>query len=480
MQKHDEPTSVEVVPKAVFTDCYDGFDCADVVVPIDHAARMNGTSTKTLSLRMIRAPALDPASRIGVLVVDPGGPGSPFVARFAERYPGLQLAFPEIARRFDVVAIDWRGVGQSTPIRCTDDAEIQALRAVDLAVLSPAAVSAVDALRVKLVEGCRARADAELLPHMSTVDVAHDVDIVRRALGEERISFFGFSYGGWLGATYATAYGAHLRALAFDSPTYVEEQLETAISFKAGSAFLGLDRFYAACAADPACKLGGAGVTKESIGVRYDALVAKVAAAPIPAGPRKLYPSDLVAAVTDGLRAGDFAKLATDLATAEAGDATALMVRSDAGFGVDPSGHEDGTFFARALIVCLDAPLAAQSMNEFGGFAHALSHEPRSAPIALEAFAMCVQWPWSRATPRLAIDGKTAPPALIVAGANDPIVPYRNAEKLAALLGPKTSIVTYEGEGHSPSLRSACLREAITAYLVDPTAPPKTARCAAK
>jgi pimeloyl-ACP methyl ester carboxylesterase len=464
---------------AVFTPCEGDYECATVQVPVDYA----NPDGPTVGIAVLRAPARDPSARLGAVVINPGGPGLAFVQRLADTYPVLSAGFAEAANRFDVVAFDWRGVGRSASINCADDALFDRFRATDLTLEQPGSVAAVTELRTALLSGCLSKADPALLGTMNTENAARDLDRIREALGEEKLNYLGFSYGTWLGATYATLFPDRVRAMVLDSATVLERDLEADITEQAGDYEVGLQRFFDACAHDERCPLRGAGASATdgaAVGERLDAILAKLkASGGLVAGARTLSVVDMQFALADGLRTGDWPALAEDLEAASAGDATSLLARADAVTGRSPDGHYDASIVGLLSITCLDQPLgASSSLDAFAAFAAATKAvHPRGASPAILPWALCTAWPFHRAGPRIAVSAAAAPKALVVSGRYDPITGYAQGAALATMLANGSSLLTYEGDGHVAALHSACVREVVTAFMIDPAAPPTKSSC---
>jgi pimeloyl-ACP methyl ester carboxylesterase len=189
-----------------FVACGEAFECAQLRVPIDHAR----PGAAELSLALLRRPAEQSTERIGVLIVNPGGPGLSAVDHLrlsASRYG------PALRERFDLVAFDTRGTGAGAALDCHES--LAAYLAQDPTPETDAEWSSAVAASRALAEEC-ARRHADLLPFMGTNESARDMDLVRAALGEEQISYLGFSYGTALGATYASLYPERVRAMVLD------------------------------------------------------------------------------------------------------------------------------------------------------------------------------------------------------------------------------------------------------------------------
>src|ERR1700739_3471688 len=223
--------------------------CATVSVPVDYG-QPDGAHAQ---LAVIKIPAT--GQRIGALMINPGGPGQSAVDVVAGMAASLKDS--DITRHFDLVGFDPRGVGHSTPeLRCRTDAEPDAFRREALADYSPAGVAHIEDLYRQLAAECLNKVGAEFLANVGTVNVARDMDVVRRALGETQINYLGFSYGTQLGTAYAQAFPQNIRAMVLDGaidPTLdaVEKNVRQMASFQ--QAF---DDFARDCASSATCPLG--------------------------------------------------------------------------------------------------------------------------------------------------------------------------------------------------------------------------------
>ncbi len=198
------------IPDLDWTGCGSGFQCATAQVPLDY----NSPRGATISLALIRLPASDPARRIGSLFLNPGGPGLSGVNLVATA--GNQLFSPEVRARFDLVGFDPRGIGASTPLRCFDTGD-QAL-AAQAPFPFPVTVSEQrtwERSNRVIAQAC-ARRGGPILGHMGTANVARDLDLLRQAVGDTKLTYYGASYGTYLGATYANLFPGNIRALILD------------------------------------------------------------------------------------------------------------------------------------------------------------------------------------------------------------------------------------------------------------------------
>ena len=192
-------SSLPFEPDALEWKSCNGVECAELVVPRDYFTQPSGTFT----LKLSRQRALKSSERIGVLLVNPGGPGAPgsSLAQNAAYYFSRDLI-----DRFDIVAWDPRGTGESTPaIDCIDNYDDYFMQPLT-----------ADSGR-QFVDACIERS-GDILPHVGTANSARDIEAIRRALGEDEISYFGFSYGGLLGLVWKSMFPDTVRAIVLDSP----------------------------------------------------------------------------------------------------------------------------------------------------------------------------------------------------------------------------------------------------------------------
>ena len=223
--------------------------CGTVAVPVDYAEPQGAQA----QLAVIRVPAT--GDRIGVLMVNPGGPGASAVDTVAGM--AATLADTDILRRFDLVGFDPRGVGHSTPeLRCRTDAEFDAYRRDPMADYSPAGVAHIEQIYREFAQRCVERMGPEFLANVGTASSALDIDAVRAALGEDQINYLGFSYGSELGAAYADRFGDRVRAMVLDGA--VDPSLDPiAANIRQMAGFqTAFDAYAADCAQSAGCPLG--------------------------------------------------------------------------------------------------------------------------------------------------------------------------------------------------------------------------------
>ena len=448
-------TTTVLLPPPVPIDwerCGGGFECGRVVVPVDYA----DPAGPTLELAVIRRPAGDPANRIGSLVINPGGPGSSGVRRVRRGF----VVSPEVAERFDVVGFDPRGVGESTPITC--GASVPAFRATDLAPDSEEEQVALEAAAAALAAECAAT-EGERLAHLGTVEVAHDVEVIRRALGEPQVSFVGLSYGTLIGLLWAEHYPSSVRAMVLDGvvdptaagETTSEEQIDA------------VDDILAAiddtCRADPDCPVTSVG----GVLAAYDEVARRLETEDVPGdgvGPTQLAYAALYATYGSEY----WPRLWDALADALAGDLddVASMAASFTGLV---------TYAPFALITCLDTghPVGAQAWREDAE--SSARHSSRFGAVLANELLPCAFWPRATFVPHQVVAPGT--PAILVLGSTrDAATPYDQAKRVARTLDDGV-LLTIDIDGHVALGDSDCATAAATRYLVDLTVPAPGARC---
>ena len=212
-------------------------------------------------------------ARIGSLLVNPGGPGISGV----DWLPDIVSQMPaDLLARFDVVGFDPPGVERTAPVTCVDDAGMAAYLHLDPDPPTAAGFAAVVAADRAFAAGCQARSGAEL-PYVSTVDAARDMDVLRQALGDAKLTYLGFSYGTLLGATYAGLFPTHVRAMVLDGDLDPALPVVDELDQQSAGLEAQLQQFISSCQTTPSC-----GWKPASLSALAD-LVTRVRANPLPA-----------------------------------------------------------------------------------------------------------------------------------------------------------------------------------------------------
>ncbi|MCU1498048.1 MAG: proteinase [Acidimicrobiales bacterium] len=439
-------------PELAWSTCDGGFECAALDVPVDY----DEPGGETLTLALVRRPALDPGRRIGSLLVNPGGPGGSAVD-FVE---GVPLP-SDVGQRFDIVGFDPRGVGRSDPLDCRT--HLQAIYQADPTMEDQADRDTYVKTSERFVDECAARY-RDILPFLGTVNVARDMDEIRKALGEDQLSFLGYSYGTSIGQQYAKAFPTRVRAMVIDG---VVDSSVTGLEAAAGQAqgfTRALDNFIASCEA------GGCGLD-EPAGDLIDDVIAASERAPItaPSSDRPATPGVVALALGQALYSETlWPSLAQALLAAKGGNGDGLVDLADQYLHRNADGSYDNGFEIYFAVSCLDSPWPKDPAAVFAEAERVGARYPRIGEALVNDYVRCALWP-GRPQPVTPLTAavKGLPPTVVISTTGDPATPYENGVAVAEQI-PGAVLITNEGEGHTVFAQGkACVDDAVTAYLVD-------------
>jgi pimeloyl-ACP methyl ester carboxylesterase len=410
----------------------------------------------TLELALIRNPADDPGARIGTLLVNPGGPGASGVRRVERGF----VVSEEVADRFDIVGFDPRGVGESAPITC--GSRVPAFRATDLAPDTPAETARLRDAAKAVADECLA-SEGDRLEHLGSAEVAHDIEVIRRALGEEQVSFVGLSYGTFIGQLWADAYPTSVRALVLDGVLDAGSGSSDASVAQVTAIEAAVGAMARACDEDPACPVRATGGLLAS----YDELARRIEAGAV--GGDGVGPTQLAyAALYATYDAGTWPRLWSAVARGLGGDLGGVADLAEDYTGLVP-------YAPFAIVSCLDGEHAT------GYTAWQESGEPlvrrsaRFGQVLVNELLPCAYWPQGAYEPH-ELEAAGAPPILVIGSTGDAATPYAAAVEVA---GELTSgvLLTVDLDGHVAIGDSACATEVATRYLVDLAPPAPGTRC---
>jgi pimeloyl-ACP methyl ester carboxylesterase len=489
--------------KAVWSACFRSFgpfECASVRVPLDYD-KPNGAD---ISIAMVRLPAANPALRQGSLFINPGGPGGSGVD-FAV-FAAPVLFTQDVRDRFDIVGFDPRGIIRSDPLRCFGTPRQWQPYFTPFAFpLTDEEVDQWIAADHYLDDACDQRGGA-ILNHMSTANVARDMDRLRQAVGDEKLTYYGVSYGTMLGQTYANMFPHNFRALVIDgvldpiawttgAPGEQDLPFSTRLRSDVGAQDT-LDEFFRLCdEAGDACPLAGGGGAE----ARYAALADTLRAGPIliqDPSTGDLFPYNYSFLIGDTLGAmynsfvwPDFALF---LAFLESQASPATLGSALAAVRGTSSLARSSNELSRAAggyIVRRGFPHYQNFIEGFPGVACSDSDNPDSYDAWVDAgaaadaahgyfgriwtwaSAICADWPGADDDRYVGpFDSETDNPVLVVGAKWDPATRYEGAV-IAHNLLPNSALLTVDSWGHTSLFTSACADAAIAAYLISIATP---------
>jgi pimeloyl-ACP methyl ester carboxylesterase len=447
------------------------FECGRTEVPISYDEPQGAT----LPLFLVRARLAGQTDRIGSLVINPGGPGG----SGADAAIGSALTLPEdVLRRFDVVGFDPRGVGLSTPVECIPADLKDRVTAADPRPTTPEQMDEAFALQQEVADGC-AEEYGDALGTFNTVDTARDMDLLRQSLGDEQLTYLGYSYGTTLGSTYAELFPDRVRALVLDAAVDPDDDPRAEAEQQATSLEGSFDAFAANCVGlVSGCPLG------PDPRRFVEELLDQAATTPIPsAAPgetRQATPGLISTAILAGLYdTASWPQLAQGLAAARNGDAQQLFSLADAYTGRLQDGTYTNLIDANLAINCADTdPETAVPEEEIRTLATDWGQRfPLFGAGSAVGLRTCQVWEAER-TPIPERDAEGAAPILVIGNAGDPVTPLPGAVDMAEDLASGV-LLTWQGQGHTAYPKTDCVTGAVNAYLIDLVVPQDGLTCPA-
>ncbi len=449
-----------------------GGECAKLTVPVDYA----NPSGSTIDLALLRVRARGPGDRIGSLVVNPGGPGGSGVeyARYADQIVGR-----DVRRQFDIVGFDPRGVGASAPLDCLSDQDLDAFLGAD-----PTPDDAGEAQRFlasarKLAEGCE-QGGGPLLAHLSTVDVARDLDVLRAALGEPQLDYLGKSYGTYLGTLYADLFPSKVGRFVLDG-VIAPDLTSAEISEGQARGFELATRTYMDfCVRQGSCPAGS--TVEEGMQWLRDFLKG------VDSQPLRVNNDQRVTSLTEGWASmgvsyamytqQEWPSLTAALRDATKGDGNGLMNLARKYAERTSTGRYTGNIMEAIYAVnCLDksdtADLTAIQRNAEAFSASA----PTWGRMLAWGSAVCGVWPVPAPRAPKPVSAAGSNPIVLIGTTRDPATIYEWAVRLREQLA-NAVLVTYDGDGHTAYTRSnQCVDRAIDSFYTKGTVPQDGLRC---
>ena len=450
--------------------CRSGFECATLTVPLDY----RDPDGETIELAVLKDSADDPGARVGSLVVNPGGPGAPGTG-YAEN---SSLAFRDVLReRFDIVGFDPRGAGDSAPVDCLSDPELDEFLAADPDPDDAAEIDALEEDLAEFHEGC-VENSGEIVAHVTTIEAARDMDVLRAALGEAQMLYFGASYGTKLGATYADLFPDKVGRLVLDGAVDLAISSRQLSLEQAGGFETALRAYVENCIeSTDSCFLGDS--VDEGL-ERIRTFIDDVEAEPLQTDlDRDLQVGNAFYGIVAPLYNRDYwTILSQGLQTAFDGDGTLLLRLADLYSSREDDGsYADNSSEAIYAVNCLDDPYSIPPEEVPAQIPEFEEVSPTFGRVFAWGLMGCrgIQVESSEEPRRVRAAG--AAPIVVIGTTRDPATPYEWAVSLADQLESGV-LVSRDGDGHTAyNSGNDCVDEAVEAYLVDGRVPEDGLSC---
>ncbi len=467
-----DPTTLQTYyqQKLSWSECGIGYQCAKLRVPLDYQQPGAGE----ISVQVTRYVDQVKKQRIGSVVLNPGGPGGSGV-------DFVKSAGKAVARNlndeFDVVSFDPRGVGASAPVRCVSSAAEDAFVAYFADPSNAVQVAQLGALNTSFSQGCLQKS-GNLLAHVGTIDTARDLDILRSALGDKKLTYIGESYGTFLGAIYAQLFPTKVRAMVLDGAVDPTSTDAAAGAGQTKGFETALSSFIAWCVKQKSCALGKSAADAEP---RLDEWLTGLESNPLASsGGRQLTRALATTAIATPLYdPTTWFVLNTGLQLALGGDPRVLLLLADTLNGRRADGSYTNLIEANLAINCADRPAAFGSIQDALQVAAAAAKTAPTFGIVLGAGnTPCIGWPVPAEMSPGPVRAQGAPPIVVIGNLRDPATPYAWAQSLARQLASGV-LVTRDADGHTAYLRSDCVDSLVASYVVDLKVPPSGSSCPA-
>jgi pimeloyl-ACP methyl ester carboxylesterase len=439
--------------KSCSGDSLDPLQCARLSVPFDY----DNPSKGSFSLKLVKHPANIRTKRVGSMLVNPGGPGfgGTDLPENAESYFSTTLI-----DTFDIIGWDPRGTGESTPaVDCVDNYD---------KYFTDDPTPETEAEHQVLIDISKAfnaecqKKSGEILPYISTNATARDIDMIRAALGEEKITYFGFSYGSELGATWATMFPSTVRAAVLDGATdptsnYMQGGLDQAKGFETE-----FTKFLAQCSANTKCPFYNNGDAEGA----FDELIKELDERPLVVSKNRASVNQTIAftAVSQAMYSSTmWPELEVALRDAQKGDGAGLMSLFDSYYRRAPDGKYGNELEAFNAIMCLDDP-GPKTVEETDSYIPKFLEAAPRLGISFTGGYTCVFWP-AKPDPRIEITGEGAGPIIVVGTTGDAATPLASSQKMASTLEDGRLIVVSE-DRHTGYGANDCVVSAVDNYLI--------------
>ena len=448
-----------------WTDCGGGFQCGTLQVPLDYT----NPGGRKIGLSLTRKSWKGPETRVGSLLLNPGGPGEPG-GEFLRADIG---SLDNLNHHFDLITWDPRGVGASTPVTCVDGPQEDNYLSIDSVLDDPQEKNDLVQANKDFAAACQRRS-GDLLPFMDTASTARDVDQIRAAVGDSKLTYLGFSYGTFIGQWYARLFPTHVRALSLDGVLDPTVSAQDSLFNQVVGFEQNLQAFLADCKIRPSCAYARSG----DPAAKLNAAMARLDSKALKVGNRELTRSLAMTGLLQTLYDQSLWRYTDQgLTGLDNGDGRILLLIADIYNHRNADGSYGNLFNgAYHSAYCLDfaVPADITAYDQLGpSFAQASA---LFGPWSQYGNLQCAYWPVKPKSIRGPLPIHDAPPLLLVGGTNDPATPYVDAQSVNRQIDGSV-LLTRRGNGHTSYDSSPCSHTAEDAYLIDLKLPAAGAVC---
>jgi len=439
--------------------------CATVYVPTDY----DNPSAGTTAIAVARFHTA--SSPRGDLFVNPGGPGSAGIGFAAY----LAQIAPTLAGTYDIVGFDPRGTGKSDPLVCLNAAQLDTLNALDPTPDTPTQRQQEVDLVTAQGQACEDNSGL-LASHVTTIETAKDIDVLRAVLGDDKLDYFGFSYGTFLGTTYAALFPDKVDRFVLDGALAPGLNAMQVSEGQTQGFQTAVTAYIKDCIKQPTCPLGST-VSEATSKIRD--LLTSVDQTPLPTGDpaRPLTQSLAFYAIVDTMyNPASWSSLSSGLADAFAGNGQQMLALADDYFGRSGGQYSNNLIQANTAINCLDQEVAG------GPSQIPESTFVKDSPIFGDiiygmADIGCGNWPEKTTLTPPDYSAPGTPPILVVGTTRDPATPLVWAQELAKTLSNGV-LLTRNGDGHTAYLSgNQCIVQHVDDFLVGGVVPANDTHC---
>lgn len=458
-----------------------GTECATFEVPLDY----EDPDGERIEIAVKRLPA-EGSDAVGSLMINPGGPGGS-AYDFVDGAP--YVVSDEVREQFDVVGFDPRGVGRSTPLTCLDSDELDEYLGGDIdseggdsdpAEVTDEGMAELEESSRAFVEACEAE-EPDLMRHVSTANVARDMDVLRGLVGDEQLTYIGASYGTQIGAHYAEQFPERVRAVVLDGAVDLsQDQLSLSVEQAAGFE-VALEAFVEDCLEQADCPLGGSGDSVDDGIDELSGLLASAAEEPLDnsGDDREVNRTRAGLGVLAGLYDEELWPSAREALTeaVDNGDGTFLMRMADDLYQRGSTEAYENSNAMLMAVNCSDSP-SPRDVDAYAEAAEEADEEsPNFGPSLAWGSLTCAFWPEEAIDDHGELDAAGSEPIMVVGTTRDSATPYQWSEALAEQLDPGF-LVTRDGDGHTGyRMGDSCVDAIVDDYVIDLEVPEDGMAC---